>query len=161
MARNISFLHYLRAHGNTPVPTQRPLLTGAVSGAIAAVPFVLLLYVSGAIASAARAFGINIAVGLAASVLLSIIGGLLYAIVFQRAANDRRGGWMFGMCFGFLLWTIGPVTLWQTITGRPIATGTAAMGIFGAQVFSGLVLGLVFPWVHRLFQGRLDGESGA
>ena len=155
MARDISFMHYLRAHGNTPGPTQRPILTGTVSGLVAGIPYVLLLYASGALESAASGFRVGMRLALFVAVVLSVLGGILYAVVFKLAANDRRGGWLFGMSFGFLLWILGPVAVWQTITGKPVATGIAAIGIFGGQVLSGLVLGLIFPWIHFLFRGRL------
>jgi hypothetical protein len=165
MARDISFMQYMRAHGNTPGPTQRPLLTGAISGLIATVPYILILYFSDALRSAAQNFGIGVSLATVVGVLLAILAGMIYALIFKRAANDTRGGWLFGISFGFLLWMLGPVGLWQTITSRPVALGTAAMGIFGAQLVYGLALGLVFPRIHFLLQGSLkdvamdDGRS--
>ena len=35
-----------------------------------------------------------------------------------------------------------------------VKRGKAAIGIFGAQVLYGLVLGLIFPWVHELLKGN-------
>ena len=159
MARDISFIQYMRAHGNTPGPTQRPLLTGAISGLISAIPYVGVLYISGAIRSITEGLQVNFWVGLTAACVLSLLGGMLYAFVFKRAANDRRGGWLFGMSFGFLLWMLGPVTLWQSVTARPMATGTSAMGIFGAQVLYGLVVGAVFPLIHLIFRAQLSDIS--
>lgn len=156
----------MRAHGNTPGPTQRPMLTGAVSGLIASVGYLSILVMSDALESAARAVDANIWLTAMFAVVLATVGGMVYAVIFKRAANDTRGGWLFGISFGFLLWMLGPVALWQTITSRPVAVGTAAMGIFGAHVIYGIVLGLVFPWVHFMFQSRLkdiaaDGHVGA
>jgi hypothetical protein len=160
MARDISFMQYMRAHGNTPGPTQRPVLTGVFSGLIAGAPHLAILYLSGAVQSAARNFGVDVWMMLIASALMSVLAGILYALVFKRAANDVRGGWLFGMSFGFLLWIIGPVALWQAVTERPVAIGIAARGIFGAQVLYGLVLGLVFPHIHFLLQARLADVGG-
>jgi hypothetical protein len=67
---------------------------------------------------------------------------------------------MFGASFGFLLWMIAPVSLWQLITARPMAVGAAAMGLFGAHVLFGLALGAVFPWIHWLIQSRLNDTGG-
>src|SRR5688572_12049102 len=156
MARDISFMQYMRAHGNTPGPTQRPMLTGLVSGALAAGVYIVVLYFSGALESSARSFGVNIWSTVGFAVILAVLAGMIYAVIFKRAANDTRGGWLFGISFGFLLWMLGPVTLWQTLTSRPVATGTAAMGIFGAHLVYGLVLGLVFPRIHFMFQARLE-----
>ncbi|HYJ92362.1 MAG TPA: hypothetical protein VEV84_13710, partial [Pyrinomonadaceae bacterium] len=76
--------------------------------------------------------------------------------VFKRAANDFHGGWLFGASFGFLLWMIAPVALWQLFTGQPIVVGGAAMGLFGAHVLYGIALGLIFPWIHTLIQTKLN-----
>jgi hypothetical protein len=76
--------------------------------------------------------------------------------VFQRAAGDRRGGWLFGISYGFLLWMLGPITFLQILLGRPLATGGAAMGILVANLLAGLVLGLIFPWVHQWVRGFME-----
>ena len=106
-------MQYMRAHGNTPGPTQRPLLTGAISGVLAEIPSALLLYYSGASESVAAAFGVQIWIVFAASGGLKVLAGLLYAAIFKRSANDREGGWLFGAAYGFLLWMLGPVTILQ------------------------------------------------
>ena len=155
MARNSSFLQYMRAHGNTPGPTQRPLVTGTIAGLIAFIPYELILELSGARISITRGLGVDLWILLGINALTMILAGLLYAAIFKRAANDFHGGWLFGASFGFLLWIITPITLWQLIAARPIAVGKAAMGLFGAHVLYGLTLGLVFPWIHILIQSRL------
>jgi hypothetical protein len=155
MARDISFMQYMRAHGNTPGPTQRPLATGIIAGVIAAFPFIATLYFSGAIESLSRSFHVDAWVVFGASMFIAVVAGIIYSLVFKRAANDTRGGWLFGMSFGFLLWMLGPVTIWQTITSSPVAIGRAAMGIFGGQLLYGLVLGLLFPRVHFVLQRTL------
>ncbi|HYJ90727.1 MAG TPA: hypothetical protein VEV84_05420 [Pyrinomonadaceae bacterium] len=156
MARDSSFLQYMRAHGNTPGPTQRPLVTGAITGLIAFAPYEIVLDLSGARSSIVHGFGINPWLSVGIRVLEMILAGVLYAVVFKRAANDFHGGWLFGASFGFLLWMITPVALWQLFTGQPIVVGVAAMGLFGAYVLYGITLGLIFPWIHTLIQSRLN-----
>jgi hypothetical protein len=162
MARDISFLQYMRAHGNTPGPTQRPYLNGAISGFFAAIPSFIVLYLSNALEGIGRTLSASRPVTLVVYAGLMILAGIAYAAIFKRAANDHQGGWIFGISYGFLLWVLGPVTIWQTISNRPVAIGHAAMGLFGAQVIFGLVLGLLFPAVHSFLQARfinLDTNS--
>jgi hypothetical protein len=90
-----------------------------------------------------------------------VLAGVIYAAAFKRAANDRAGGWLFGIAFGFLLWTFAPVTIWQVVTGRPVAVGRSAAGLFFAEVLYGLVLGLIYPRVHSVVQKRLGAVRGA
>ena len=155
MARDISFIQYMRAHGNTPGPTQRPLLTGALSGVVASLPYVLILNASDALRGIESKFSMSFWTVIAVAEILSILGGIIYAWIFKRAANDTRGGWLFGMSYGFLLWMLGPVALWQSVTSTPVVVGIAAMGMFGAKVLYGLILGFVFPHVHRLLRSEL------
>jgi hypothetical protein len=85
-----------------------------------------------------------------------IFAGALYGRLFMRTANDRRGGWLFGLGYGFLLWILGPVTILQAIRGAALATGTAAIGLCAAHIVDGLVLGLLFPWLHILLQREIE-----
>jgi hypothetical protein len=155
MAKDISFMQYMRAHGNTPGPTQKPLLTGLIGGFLAAIPAASLVYYSGALESIARFFGLNPWFAFGFGGALITMAGMLYAAIFKRAANDYEGGWLFGAAFGFLLWMFAPVTLWQLFISQPIVAGRAAMGLFAAHLLYGFVLGIVFPYIHRLVQIEL------
>ena len=155
-------MQYMRAHGNTPGPVQRPVSAGAISAVLATVPAALVLWISGALQSLSDRLGIGSELVLAIFlVCMSVVGGL-YGRVFSRAANDRRAGWLFGISYGFLIWMIGPVMILQLITRQPAAIGTAALGLLGAHLVFGVTLGLLFPSVHKLLQpksGRLDRQS--
>jgi tetrahydromethanopterin S-methyltransferase subunit G len=161
MGKDVSFMQYMRAHGNTPGPTQRPIATGLLSGFVAQIPASLLLFHGGTLERAARFFETNVWSVCAFEAALTTIAGMLYALVFKRAANDRRGGWLFGAAFGFLLWMLTPVALWQIITAQPVVTGTAAKALFGARIFYGLLLGLIYPRVHALLQKKLKEPRGS
>ena len=149
----------MRAHGNTPGPTHRPYLTGAICGLLAQIPALFILYFSGALESLSRSIGEALWVTSIISTSLMVAEGILYAAIFRRSANDFTGGWLFGMSYGFLLWMISPLSLRQLFTSRPIAVGTAAMGLFGTHVVFGLVLGFIFPRVHSRIQKRLNDIS--
>jgi|SRR5689334_4773177 len=156
MARSASFFQYMRAHGNTPGPTQRPIWAGAITGFVAELPGAAMLWWSGALATATEALGLPMWLTLILHLIAAIIGGAIYGRVFSRAANDPRGGWLFGISYGFLIWMVGPVTILQWSLGRPLVVGTAAMGVLGAHLIYGLVLGLLYPRTHRLLQTKLN-----
>ena len=92
-------------------------------------------------------------------IALALVAGSLYGRIFNRAANDWRASWIFGLSYGFLLWLIGPTTLYYWITGKPIALGVTATGFFGSHLLFGLVLGVLFPSVHELIQGKQVAAS--
>jgi hypothetical protein len=155
MAKSVSFIQYMRAHGNAPGPTQRPFLAGAFTGAVAEIPAAVMLWWSGALMSATEFLSLPFWSTAALHWLLAIVGGAIYGRVFSRAANDRQGGWLFGISYGFLIWMVGPITVLQWTFGRPVALGVAAMGILAAHLIYGLLLGLLFPWIHNLLQHDL------
>jgi hypothetical protein len=152
-------LRMLQAHGLDAGPTQRSRLAGAIAGVLAAVPALTVLVGFQALDAPARATGTSVfAAGLAYASLM-LVGGVLYGWLFQRAANDPRGGWLFGMAFGFVLWMLGPVPLLQWLPDQPILRGYPAAGLLLAQLFWGLAVGLVFPLVHRRLHVSLKSEA--
>jgi hypothetical protein len=151
---NDGLMRFMRAHGQEPAPGQRPVAAGALAGFCAGLAVLPLLFWSRALASLAAALSMSVGVVAATYPAVAVVAGGLYGAVFRRAANDRRGGWLFGISYGFLLWMVGPTTLLQAILGRPLATGTAALGLLGANLLSGLILGLLFRPMHRLTQFR-------
>ena len=152
-------MQYMRAHGNTAGPTQRPTLTGAIAGLISFVPYEGILRMSDARSSIAHGFDISIWTSSAINLAVMITAGILYGAVFKRAANDRQGGWTFGASYGFVLWMVAPITIWQLLAPKPLAVGTAAMGLFVAHVIYGLALGFMFPWIHIMVKARLKNSD--
>lgn len=146
---------FLRAHGYEAGPTQRPRLAGALSAAGAEVPTVALLWVTGALQALSEAMGLGFSTGLGLHAGLVLLAGVLYGQVFQRAANDRHGGWLFGLAYGFLIWMVGPVTALEWVMGRPVITGSPAQGLFLVHLLWGLLVGLLFPRIHRPLQAGL------
>lgn len=151
---NDGLMRFMRAHGQEPAPGQQPVAAGALAGLCAGAAVLPVLFWSGAAGSLAAAVRLSVEVVAAAYPALAMVAGAVYGAVFRRAASDRRGGWLFGISYGFLLWMVGPVTLLQAILGRPLATGPAAIGLLAANLLSGLVLGLLFRPMHRLTQLR-------
>ena len=157
--RRHPFMPYLRAHGNAAGPTQRPVLAGALAGLVAGLAATPLLLAAGALASSARAVGLLPGAVLALHALISLVAGVLYGRVFQRSADDRCGGWIFGLSYGFLLWMLGPVTIVHRLFGRPLAVGPAAMTLLGLNLVYGLALGLTYPWIHHWLQPSLEEQD--
>jgi len=154
-------LRMLQAHGLEAGPTQRPLLAGAIAGVSAAIPALSILAGFQSLDAPARAIGTSaVATGLVYAGLM-LLGGILYGWLFQRAANDMRGGWLFGMAFGFVLWMLGPVPLLQWLPHQPTLHGYPAAGLLLAQLLWGLAMGVAFPLMHRHLHVSLENGSGS
>lgn len=146
---------YMRAHGNTPGPTHRPKTAGLAAGALAGLVAALVLRTFGSAAAIARS--VHLAEWAVTALFLVSMGltGALYGQLFGRGANDRRGAWLFGLSYGYLLWLVGPVAFLQWVLPAPAVTGTPAMGMVAAQLVYGLALGVSYPYVHGLIQREL------
>jgi hypothetical protein len=140
---------FLSAHGYEPGPTQRPLLAGAIAGFLATVPAVAFLWTFGSLRVQARILGTSEVMTIAAGCLVMAAAGAVYSRLFGRAANDRRGGWLFGMAFGFVLWASGAVMVLPLACGGLAPAGPAAIGLFASLVAWGAATGALVPFVHR------------
>jgi hypothetical protein len=154
-------IRFVRAHGYDPGPTQRPLLAGAIVGLLATLPGGVVFVAFGSFQVAAEGV-LRLPRPWAAGLMLAAftLGGLLYGAFFQRAANDRRAGWLLGLAYGFVLWVAAPIVVLPLIRSPAMAAGLAATGLFAGFLVWGLAAGVMFPYVHRPLQAGLEGRKG-
>lgn len=150
---------FLAAHGYDPGPSQRPLLAGAISGIAATVPAIGILLWFGSLKVEAEILGLSTLATLGAGWLVMSAAGAVYARLFGRAANFPRGGWLFGMAFGFALWAAGAVMILPLVSGGQVPAGRAAIGVALSMLAWGLATGILVPFVHRPLHESL--EEGA
>jgi hypothetical protein len=140
---------FLDAHGYDPGPSQRPLLSGAVSGILATVPAIGVLFAFGSLKVEADILGMSRAETLGIGWVVMAIAGAAYARFFGRAANAVRGGWLFGMSFGFALWAAGAVLVLPLLSDGRTPAGPAAVGVALSLILWGVATGILVPFVHR------------
>jgi hypothetical protein len=150
---------FLSAHGFDPGPTQRPLLAGALSGTVATLPAVATLYLFGSLKVEAEILGISQLMTITAGVPLMAVAGAVYGRLFGRAANEFRGGWLFGMAFGFALWAAGAIMILPLVSGGKTPAGEAAIGVFLSLVAWGAALGTVHPFIHRPLHESIESAA--
>jgi hypothetical protein len=147
---------FLGAHGYEPGPTQRPLIAGAIGGMVATAPAIALLHAAGSLQVEARIVGLSVVATIVAGWLLMAAAGSAYARLFGRAANDSRGGWLFGMMFGFGLWAAGAVFVLALAGNGQLPAGNPAAGVFLSLVLWGGTLGAILPFIHRRMHRSID-----
>jgi Na+/melibiose symporter-like transporter len=147
---------FLAAYGYDPGPSQRPLLSGAISGILATIPAIGILMVFGSLEVEAEILGMSPVATLAAGWGAMAIAGAAYARFFGRAANELRGGWLFGMSFGFALWAAGAVLVLPLLSGGRAPAGPAAVGVALSLIVWGVAVGILLPFVHRPLHESLE-----
>lgn len=150
---------FLAAHGFDPGPTQRPWLAGAIAGLIATVPAIALLWAFGSLRIEAQILGISELQTVAVGSPVMAAAGAVYGRLFGRAANDTRVGWLFGMAFGFVLWTAGAVMILPIVSGGEMPAGLPATGVFLSLIVWGAAMGIAHPFVQRPLQENIEAGS--
>lgn len=150
---------FLGAHGYDPGPTQRPLLAGAITGLLATVPAIAILYAFGSLRIEASILGISKIMTAGAGLPLMAVAGAIYGRLFGRAANDSSGGWLFGMAFGFALWAAGAIMILPLASGGLIPAGKASIGVFLSLIVWGGALGVAYPFVHRPLHEGIESAA--
>lgn len=152
---------FIRAHGADPGPTQRPLLAGGLTGLAAIAPAGAAFVAFGSFTVVAddvmRLPRPLTAILLAAAFTLA---GVLYGAFFRRAANDAHAGWLLGLAYGFLLWVAAPIVVLPLIRGPAMAAGVAASGFLVTFLLWGLIVGVLFPYIHQPLHADLESERG-
>ena len=87
------------------------------------------------------------------------VAGAAYARFFGRAANAKRGGWLFGMSFSFALWAAGAVLVLPLLSGGQAPAGEAAAGVALSMIVWGVALGILVPFVHRPLHQSIEAAS--
>jgi hypothetical protein len=150
---------FLSAHGYNPGPTQRPLTAGAICGVLAGIPAVAVLWWFGSLRVEAQILSLSLAMTLGLGFATMAAAGAAYGRLFGRAANDRRGSWLFGMAFGFVLWAAGAVLILPVVSGGETPAGPAAAGVAVSLLVWGFGTGLLIPLVHPHLHERLEAVA--
>lgn len=150
---------FLSVQGYDPGPSQRPLLSGAISGVLATAPAVPILLGFGSLKVEAEILGLSSWLTVSFGCLAMAVAGAIYARLFGRAANNVRGGWLFGMAFGFALWAGGAVLVLPLVSGGRAPAGPAAIGVALSMLAWGLTTGILLPFVHRPLHESLERAS--
>jgi hypothetical protein len=152
---------FLSAHGYNPGPTQRPMTAGAICGVVAALPAVAVLWLFGSLEVEAKILSLSVAATLGLGFVTMALAGAAYGRIFGRAANDRRGGWLFGMAFGFALWAAGAVLVLPIASSGQAPAGPAALGVCLSLMVWGCALGLLIPFIHPYLHERIETAKNA
>ena len=153
-------MKFMLAHGHHAGPAQRPVAAGLFAAAIGVVPSLLLAFLMGSVEAVAASLGTALIPSALILVAIMFVGGVLYGLVFSRAAADPGGGWLFGLAWGYVLWMLGPATVMTLIAGGPVAKGHAGLALMGALMVFGLVMGIAYPWLSRRLQAKLRDLNG-
>jgi hypothetical protein len=96
-------------------------------------------------------------VGVLTHFAIAVIIGITFGILFQRDLRGLGSSVSWGAAYGLLWWFIGPLTLLPLILGQPldwsVQHAADLFGSFVGHIIYGLIVGLVYASVDRLWVG--------
>ena len=96
-------------------------------------------------------------VGVLTHFAIAVIIGITFGILFQRDLRGFGSSLSWGAAYGLLWWFIGPLTLLPLILLQPldwsVQHAASLFGSFVGHVIYGLIVGLVYGVVDRLWVG--------
>jgi hypothetical protein len=131
----------------------RAAVHGGVAGLLAAAMVGLL----GAVALVLAPHGPAAAPSLLALCVAGAAAGVPYGVVFRRLDRDLASALGCGLCYAFLCWALGPLTLFPMLAGQGLRWAAAeAAGAFGtlvALLLLGACLGAAFHLLQAPYRG--------
>lgn len=147
----------------------RAVLRGAAAGLVGGLLFTVVMVQVGYLPAVAALVGSDSAlVGLLIHLVIAVLIGATYGLLFRRQAFDAASGVGWGAAYGFLWWLLGTLTLAPVLSGSTPAwtieaAASAFAGLVGHLTF-GAGLGLTFyllearytPWWISRSQRELE-----
>jgi len=94
--------------------------------------------------------------------LVALFIGASFGLLFQRDVRGLGSSMGWGLGYGIFWWFLGPLTIWPLRQGNPLDwsadQGSAMFGSLVGHIMYGLILGVVYAAIDRLWQ-RLFVES--
>ncbi len=89
--------------------------------------------------------------------IFAVIIGASFGLLFQRDVRGYGSNMGWGMAYGMLWWFIGPLTALPIWQGNPLdwsyQRGSELFGSFVGHIVYGLIVGLIYATVDRLWVG--------
>jgi uncharacterized membrane protein YagU involved in acid resistance len=96
-------------------------------------------------------------VGVTLHFIFAVIIGATFGLLFQRDVRGYGSSMGWGLGYGLLWWFLGPLTILPIWQGNPLdwsaSRGTALFGSLVGHIVYGLIVGLIYAAVDRLWVG--------
>lgn len=142
----------------------RALVVGGLAGVVGGLAFGRWMAQTGFFPLVAGLVGSDsAAVGMTLHFVFAVIIGMSLGVLFQRDLRGFGSGMGWGLGYGILWWFVGPLTVLPLWLGQPLdwswARAAALFGSLVGHVVYGLLAGLLYAAVDRLWLGLLTGSD--
>ena len=142
----------------------RSVLMGLAAGIMGGLLFTIVMVGVGALPRVASLIGAESAfAGFIVHLIIAIIVGSSYGLLFQREAYSYGSGLGWGLVYGFLWWVLGAATLFAVLLRQHVDWSVeAVVAIYPSLVghlLYGAGLGLFFQFLARRYDAELCGRA--
>lgn len=142
----------------------RALAVGGVAGVVGGLAFGRWMAQTGFFPLVAGLVGSDsAAVGMTLHLVFAVVIGMSLGVLFQRDLRGFGSGMGWGLGYGMFWWFVGPLTVMPLWLGQPLdwswTRGAALFGSLVGHVVYGLLAGLLYAAVDRLWVGLLTGSD--
>ncbi len=135
--------------------TLRDLGWGALASLVGGLLFSLVMLATDTLPNVARIVGgTSPLLGFGVHLVISILIGMSYGLLFAREAPDLGSSLAWGLVYGLVWWFVGPLTLFPILLGSPVLWNIAAAGLVLPSLIGHLIYGAATALVFTLLKLR-------
>ena len=128
---------------------------GAFAGIVGGLLFTIIMVKVGALGRVSKLVGAQSSVvGFVVHMIIAVVIGGTYALLFRRHSFDVRSGIGWGLSYGFLWWILGGLTLLPVLLGGSPEWSAAEAGRAFPSLVGHLVYGIALGVVFHLLEAR-------
>jgi hypothetical protein len=150
------------------IVTLRSLAWGALASVLGGLLFSIIMVATGVLPQVAALIrGSSPLAGFAVHLVISVLIGMSYGLLFEHESPDAGSSLAWGMLYGLAWWFLGPLTLMPILLGHAVTwtmqAGDLLLPSLLGHVIYGAATGLVFFWLERQHAAwlLLDQRSAA
>lgn len=122
---------------------------GVIGAIVASIPYGIMMQMMGMMQVLAGMMGSHsIIVGWMIHMMIGIIFGILFVVVFGRFVNSSQTAFFTGVGEGVLTWLIGPTIVMPMMFGGAPFSKIDLMSLF-THILFGIVIAFVYYWVSK------------
>jgi uncharacterized membrane protein YagU involved in acid resistance len=130
---------------------------GALAGLVGGLVFTVVMVLVGALPTVARMVGSQApAVGLTLHLIIALLIGVSYAVLFRRTSFDLLSGVGWGVSYGFFWWVLGDLTLLPALGGGEIRWDAATIAAGFPSLVGHLGYGAALGAVYYRLEARTN-----
>ena len=130
---------------------------GAIAGLTGGLVFTVVMVYVGELPTVARMVGSDApAVGLVLHLIIALIIGVSYAVLFRGSSFDVLSGIGWGVSYGFFWWVLGDLTLLPALSGGVIRWDASAIAAGFPALVGHLAYGAALGAVYYLLEARTN-----